>query len=454
MSLAVVRQIAAAQAVRVLEGTAKGGAKAWPRGLTRGVGVVAAGPVHYSWTGELRCLSLRNFSTSSRRLKEPTEEAVICKDTEEVVLNKDADHLRFPFVWLRDNCQCSTCFHQDSRSRTIDIESFDINSKPRVVKVANDKMTISWSDGHLSEYNFEWLKEHSFHLHSQESWLSSMYRLPRKTWTAKSFENILSRYKFHDVLKSDAVLYKWLVSLATFGVSIIEDAPAKTTSVRLLAERVAFIRKTHYGEEFSVRAKPGTTNVAYLSANLQLHTDLPYYNYKPGVNLLHCLVQTESDGGSNLLTDSLAVADWLKTDFNSSYQALTQTVVDWNDIGQEDGNHFHSIHRAPVICEDRFGEIERINFSQPQRDSHFNVPLDKVKPWYEAMDKFTKAILSSDYCVTYKMKEGEILTFDNIRLVHGRKKYEDSGNSIRHVIGGYLDWDEIWSRIRVLKKGL
>lgn len=59
-----------------------------------------------------------------------------------------------------------------------------------------------------------------------------------------------------------------------------------------------------------------------------------------------------------------------------------------------------------IYSEDRFGEIERINFSQPQRDSHFNVPLDKVKPWYKAMDKFTKAIMSKDYCVTYKMKEG------------------------------------------------
>lgn len=59
-----------------------------------------------------------------------------------------------------------------------------------------------------------------------------------------------------------------------------------------------------------------------------------------------------------------------------------------------------------MYSEDRFGEIERINFSQPQRDSHFNVPLDKVKPWYKAMDKFTKAIMSKDYCVTYKMEEG------------------------------------------------
>lgn len=64
-------------------------------------------------------------------------EAVICKEKEEVMLSiKGEDEMRFPIVWLRDNCQCSACFHQDSKSRTIDLESFDINSKPRQVKVS------------------------------------------------------------------------------------------------------------------------------------------------------------------------------------------------------------------------------------------------------------------------------------------------------------------------------
>ena len=38
-------------------------------------------------------------------------------------------------------------------------------------------------------------------------------------------------------------------------------------------------------ETFEVIAKPGTSNVAYLSGPLQLHTDLPYYEYKPGVSI-------------------------------------------------------------------------------------------------------------------------------------------------------------------------
>lgn len=45
---------------------------------------------------------------------------------------------------------------------------------------------------------------------------------------------------------------------------------------------------------------------------------------------------------------------------------------------------------------------------------------------------------------------GEILTFDNHRILHGRKEYEGS----RLLIGGYLDWDLIESKMRVLQSDL
>ena len=47
-------------------------------------------------------------------------------------------------------------------------------------------------------------------------------------------------------------------------------------------------------EDFTVKVKPDPSNVAYLSGPLQLHADLPYYEYKPGVSLLsrHSLLRT------------------------------------------------------------------------------------------------------------------------------------------------------------------
>ena len=130
---------------------------------------------------------------------------------------------------------------------------------------------------------------------------------------------------------------------------MIKNTPATEEECRKLANRVGFIRKTHYGEEFIVKAKEGTTNVAYLSTTLQMHTDLPYYDYKPGCNLLHCIVQAKAQGGDNLLTDGFFVADVMRHNFPEYYKVLCETIVNWSDIGQEEENAFHSINRAPVI---------------------------------------------------------------------------------------------------------
>lgn len=45
---------------------------------------------------------------------------------------------------------------------------------------------------------------------------------------------------------------------------------------------------------------------------------------------------------------------------------------------------------------------------------------------------------------------GDILAFSNIRLLHGRTGYEDKNGNIRHIVGCYIDWDELYSRQRIL----
>lgn len=121
------------------------------------------------------------------------------------------------------------------------------------------------------------------------------------------------------------------------------------TACRRLADRVGFIKRTHYGEEFVVSIKDGASNVAYLSAPLQMHTDMPYYEYKPGVNLLHCMVQTRSPGAFNLLTDGLWVVEQMRTRYPDEFAILASTPVDWADVGTEHGKRYHSLYRSPVV---------------------------------------------------------------------------------------------------------
>ncbi|XP_039962480.1 gamma-butyrobetaine dioxygenase [Bactrocera tryoni] len=359
--------------------------------------------------------------------------------------------MKFPSVWLRDNCYCEQCYHHSSKSRRIDWDRFGTEVVALDVQVDSvaEQVVIKWSDQHTSTYDLKWLREREFSDERRQRYLNGFYRPKPKHWAGQQFKEITETFKFQDVMQTDEALQQWLEALAVRGVVIIEDAPLENTVVRQLADRVGFIRRTTYGEEFIVQAKPGAKNYAYLSDPLPLHTDLPYYEYKPSVNILHCVVQSQSVGGSNLLVDGFHIADRLRDEHPADYRILTETQVDWNDIGSEDGRSFHNIWRAPVICLDSDGNYTRINHSIPQRDSHFSVPLRAVIPWYQAYAKFVR--LARRDAFAFKTKPGDVLTFNNIRLLHGRTGYDDSEQNVRYIVGAYLDWDIIYSKLRVLK---
>jgi len=299
------------------------------------------------WVQRFLSRSAGQLKTFSRQIS-----ARIVNETNiEILEERDRKPLTFPGVWLRDNCLCEDCFHGSSKSRKLDWDNFDTRIRPEALE-ANEvtkELKVKWSDSHESSFSLDWLKERSFQEERQKEYLREFYRPATKHWSGAEFQEIARHFSYEEVMSQDSVLMQWLQALAVYGVALLRNAPLDEGVVRRLAERVGFIRRTTYGEEFVVQAKPGAQNFAYLSLPLPLHTDLPYYEYKPSVNILHCVVQTDSPGGSNMLVDGFHIADILRRDHPEDFERLCRVVVDWNDIGSEDGREFHNIWRAPVI---------------------------------------------------------------------------------------------------------
>ena len=82
------------------------------------------------------------------------------------------------------------------------------------------------------------------------------------------------------------------------------------------------------------------------------------------------------------------------------------------------------------------------------------VPQDQVMTFYNAMNTFQKYVYGPDYMVNVTLESGDMAVFDNYRIMHGRSPFTLSGDSIRHLEGGYVDWDEAGSRMRVLEEKL
>ena len=54
--------------------------------------------------------------------------------------------------------------------------------------------------------------------------------------------------------------------------------------------------------------------------------------------------------------------------------------------------------------------------------------------------------------IEHKMVPGDMITFNNSRVLHGRSAFAVTGQGSRFLIGIYMDWDMMYSRMRVLAK--
>jgi hypothetical protein len=68
---------------------------------------------------------------------------------------------------------------------------------------------------------------------------------------------------------------------------------------------------------------------------------------------------------------------------------------------------------AYFLSESSDGTIRRINYSQPQRDSHMAVPIDQVENWYRAVKKFYDLALDPLYLITFKLQPGNVPYYQN-----------------------------------------
>lgn len=65
--------------------------------------------------------------------------------------------------------------------------------------------------------------------------------------------------------------------------------------------------------------------------------------------MIHCIIQFEGKGADSQITDAVYVAKQLKEISPEKFEILSKTVVDWCDVGIDEGREFNKILQRPVI---------------------------------------------------------------------------------------------------------
>jgi gamma-butyrobetaine dioxygenase len=247
-----------------------------------------------------------------------------------------------------------------------------------------------------------------------------------------------------------------------------------------------------YGDIFHVQTKDNAENIAYTNVPLPPHQDLTYYESKPFLQLLHCVNNTEGEGighaqqskatiesriegGESILIDAMAAAEELKLLAPDLFDVLCRREAIF--LKEREGAGMIS-PKPHIVCDPTYGQVVEINWSPPfegplQLDP--NIPVDLYVRAYQAMecistspDPNTKGsatrigmLLPTDlrkklrdyavqYTWQYELQRGDILVFNNQRMLHGRRGFVSVGNGQRHLIGCYTESDATLSRYRQL----
>ncbi len=213
----------------------------------------------------------------------------------------------------------------------------------------------------------------------------------------------------------------------------------------MVGDRLGFVRVTNYGRLFDVKSVPDPTNLAYTAVGLGVHSDNPYRNPSPGVQLLHCL-ESDAPGGDTLLVDGFHSAELLRQQDPAAFDLLARVPMTfrYSDSTAE------LVARQTLISTDMDGVVRAVHFNNRSAD-WLDAPAELAGPWYDAYMAFARILKRPEMELVFRLDPGDCVVMQNDRTLHGRTAFDPSRGR-RHLQGCYIDGDALESRRRVLRR--
>ncbi|MEM7253034.1 MAG: TauD/TfdA family dioxygenase [Pseudomonadota bacterium] len=339
----------------------------------------------------------------------------------------------FDNFWLRDNCP--SAFHPDTAERVFDILSVPNDLRIDRAQLENEELIVQWADDqHASRYPLAWLLRFGASLGSPLPML----------WRADIMERLVP-VTFNDALGTAAGLENWLTQLTTRGFSIMEGCPLRADGILDITGLIGPPQPTNFGTVFDVVSKQTPNNNAYTAIQLFPHSDLPNWRCPPDFQFLYCL-ENDALGGESVLVDGFSVADALRVAQPDAFDVLTRVNAMFRFHDETADIRF----RAPVIGLDETGAVNEIRLN-PGVMGALDTPGDDARAFYLAYRQFVALTRDPTFELTLSLAPGDMLGFDNLRVLHGRCAFDPSTGA-RHLRGCYVERDFVLSKLRLLTR--
>ncbi|MBX3568974.1 MAG: gamma-butyrobetaine dioxygenase [Rhizobiaceae bacterium] len=351
---------------------------------------------------------------------------------------------RFHALWLRDNALDDKTRSAGNGQRLITI--LDIPSQTRIAEAAvrGGGLAVRFMpEDKWTEFPSAWLEDHAYDRPgaAETGWTGE--RVVR--WTKATMQGRVPRVGYGAASTGKAALRDWLGAVSAYGFGVMDGLPAESGALCKVSDLFGYIRETNYGRWFEVRAEVNPSNLAYTNLGLQAHTDNPYRDPVPTLQILSC-VENTVEGGESSVVDGFAVVAALKQEDPEAFRLLSTHAARFEYAGSS-GVRLRA--KRPMIELGPDGELLAIRFNNRSLAPVVDVPFDEMDAYYAAYRRFAELIEDERFEVTFKLKPGEAFIVDNTRVMHARKAFSGSGK--RWLQGCYADKDGLLSTLASLE---
>ena len=363
-------------------------------------------------------------------------------DDELVIDWQDGKQSRLFSHWLRDHCQMSTSINTNNGQRLFSV--VDIPEETYIEKAYKDDKgnvcVLFQPENHLSVFSQNWLIKNCYDLNLH---FDDRSERQKKLWQKDTFEAGLPFVDFESMCNDESGKLDMLRLIRDVGFVVLENVPTKEGQVLKVISELGYTRETNYGALFEVRTEVNPNNLAYTNMGLGSHTDNPYRDPVPTVQLLHCL-ESSTEGGDSVLLDGFKAATVLRQESKEDFDILTSTWINFRFSDAKTDLR----SRVPMIELNDNNEIVKVRYNNRSIDT-IKLPTNKIRHFYKAYRNWSEIIERDDLKIIFKLSEGDLMLLDNTRIMHARTAFSKNGK--RHMQGAYTDLDGLYSLLNILE---
>jgi gamma-butyrobetaine dioxygenase len=346
-------------------------------------------------------------------------------------------------LWLRDACACGECRDEFSGQRLRGVLTLDADTDVASWRIDGDDIEVTFApDGHVSRFSRSWLDANA---PGKADIFDDRSERNRPPWFAADLGGRPPEVAWGELQSPGGARTSALGALLRMGILLVRDVPAEPGMVLTVARSFAHVRTTNYGDLFDVRVEPHPINLAFTGLAIAPHTDNPYRDPVPGIQLLHFL-QSSPGGGDNVFIDGFAVAALVRQEDPQAFGTLTSAP---QTFAYEDAD---TLLRAtgPIVTLNAAGEVRSIRWNERSIRPPA-VPPEDVGEVYRALRQFAVTLDRAELALHVRLEPGDCIVFDNTRVLHARTAFE-GGSGARHLQGCYADLDGLASTVAVLER--